>query len=136
MRALFSCEAMLAVWNYSKKKIVSMIRKYHNHKLQTNPWHREEEPHSNHETPGRQTKQKKTKNCFSRLIITLMQVKSITDTPREHSAILSTCIKLQPVFETFVLSIFEWPLKTGFTVSSLHHHFKVFQWEGSIFSCI
>ena len=27
-----------------------MIRKYHNHKLQTNPWHREEEPHNNHET--------------------------------------------------------------------------------------
>ena len=24
---------------------------------QTNPWHREEEPHNNHETPGRQTKQ-------------------------------------------------------------------------------
>ena len=22
-----------------------------------NPWHREEEPHNNHETPGRQTKQ-------------------------------------------------------------------------------
>ena len=36
-------------------KIVSMIRKYH--KLQTNPWHREEEPHNNHETPVRQTKQ-------------------------------------------------------------------------------
>ena len=34
-----------------------MIRKYHNHKLQTNPWHREEEPHNNYETPGRQTKQ-------------------------------------------------------------------------------
>ena len=32
-------------------KIVSMIRKYHNHKLQKNPWHREEEPHNNHETP-------------------------------------------------------------------------------------
>ena len=29
-----------------------MIRKYHNYKLQTNPWHREEEPHNNHETPG------------------------------------------------------------------------------------
>ena len=28
----------------------------------------------------------------------------------EHSAILLTCIKI------FVLSIFEWPLKTGFTV--------------------
>ena len=34
-----------------------MIRKYHNHKLQTNPRHREEEPHNNHETPERQTKQ-------------------------------------------------------------------------------
>ena len=33
-----------------------MIRKCHNHKLQTNPWHREE-PHNTHETPGRQTKQ-------------------------------------------------------------------------------
>ena len=33
-----------------------MIRKYHNRKLQTNPWHLKEEPHNNHETPGRQTK--------------------------------------------------------------------------------
>ena len=30
---------------------MSMIRNYHNHKL------REEEPHNNHKTPGRQTKQ-------------------------------------------------------------------------------
>ena len=34
-----------------------MIRKYHNHKLQINPWYHEEKPHNNHETPGRQTKQ-------------------------------------------------------------------------------
>ena len=34
-----------------------MIRKYHNHKLQTSPWHREEEPLNHHETPGRQIKQ-------------------------------------------------------------------------------
>ena len=34
-----------------------MIREYHNHKLQTNPWHCEEEPHNLHETPRRQTKQ-------------------------------------------------------------------------------
>ena len=34
-----------------------MIRKYHNHKLQSNPWYREEDPHNNHETPRRQTKQ-------------------------------------------------------------------------------
>ena len=38
-------------------KIVSMIRKYHNHKLQTNPWHCKEEPHNNQETPRSQTKQ-------------------------------------------------------------------------------
>ena len=31
-------------------------------------------------------------------------------------AILSTFIKLQFVIKIFVLSIFEWPLKTGFTV--------------------
>ena len=36
---------------------LSMIRKYHNHKPQTNPWHHEEERHNNHETLGKQTKQ-------------------------------------------------------------------------------
>ena len=34
-----------------------MIKKDHNHKLQTNPWYRDEEPHNNHETLDRQTKQ-------------------------------------------------------------------------------
>ena len=37
----------------------------------------------------------------------------------EHSAILLTFIKLPFVFKTFVLSIFEWPLRTGFTVVSI-----------------
>ena len=41
-----------------------MIGKYHNHKLQTNPWHREEEPHNNDETPGRQTKQSNQLSLF------------------------------------------------------------------------
>ena len=36
--------------------------------------------------------------------------------PTEHSAIHLTCIKLLFVFKAFVLPIFEWPLKTGFTV--------------------
>ena len=35
--------------------------------------------------------------------------------PLEHSAILLTCIELLHGFKTFVCSIFEWPLKTGFT---------------------
>ena len=34
-----------------------MISKYHKHKLQTTLWHREEEPLTRHETPGRQIKQ-------------------------------------------------------------------------------
>ena len=34
----------------------------------------------------------------------------------EHSAILLTFIKLPMAIKTFVLSIFEWPLKTSFTI--------------------
>ena len=41
-----------------------MIREYHNHKLQKNPWYREEEPHNNHETPERQTKQSNQLSLF------------------------------------------------------------------------
>ena len=44
---------------------MSRIRKNHNHRLQTNQWHCEEEPHNNHETPGRQTKQ----SCKTRMDI-------------------------------------------------------------------
>ena len=50
-----------------------MIRKYHNHKLQTTPWHSEEEPLNHHETPGRQIKQSNQLSlphqAFSRNII-------------------------------------------------------------------
>ena len=35
---------------------------------------------------------------------------------REHSAILSDLIKLPFVIRTFVLSIFEWPFYTGFSI--------------------
>ena len=36
--------------------------------------------------------------------------------PLEHSAILLTLIKLPSFIKIFVLSIFEWPFYTGFTV--------------------
>ena len=36
--------------------------------------------------------------------------------PLEHSAILSTFIKLPFGIKIFVLPIFEWPFYTGFTV--------------------
>ena len=48
-----------------------------------------------------------------------MQVKRIAECSLEHSAILLSCIKLPFIIKIFVLSIFEWPLKTGFTVNAL-----------------
>ena len=42
----------------------------------------------------------------------------------EHSAILSTFIKLPFVITILVLSIFEWALKTGFTVFHLPLNIK------------
>ena len=43
----------------------------------------------------------------------------------EHSAVLSTFITLPFVTKIFVLSIFEWPLKTGFTVCVYSKVFSV-----------
>ena len=49
----------------------------------------------------------------------LIQVKNIAECSKgEHSAKLSTFIKLTFVIKIFVLSIIEWPLKTGFIVTS------------------
>ena len=46
-----------------------------------------------------------------------MYVKSIAECSKgEHSAILLTFIKLPFVIKICVMSTFEWPLKTGFTV--------------------
>ena len=40
--------------------------------------------------------------------------------------ILFTCIKLTPVFKAFIMSIFEWPLKTGLTVCNCGNSQKNF----------
>ena len=56
------------------------------------------------------------------IIIGTLRFKVLKNAPTEHSAILSTCIKLPSVFKTFVLYIFKWPLKTGFTVPESHCH--------------
>ena len=42
-----------------------------------------------------------------------MQAKVLQNAPREHSAILSTFIKLPFVIKIVVLSTFEWPFYTG-----------------------
>ena len=96
-----------------------MIRKKHNHKQQTNPWHPEEEPHNNHKRPGRQSKA--TSSFFPEKMFSWplnASQKYCRMLQREHSAILSTFIKLPVVIKTFVLYIFEWPSYTGFTVIS------------------
>ena len=43
----------------------------------------------------------------------------------EHSAILSTFIKLPIVIDIFVLSIFEWPFYTGITVPDNNNPIKI-----------
>ena len=43
--------------------------------------------------------------------------------PLENSAILSTCIKLPFIIKILVLSVFEWSLKTGFTVSTNSNYY-------------
>ena len=43
----------------------------------------------------------------------------------EHSAILLTSIKLTFIIKIFVLSFFEWPFYTGFTVSQFFTHFII-----------
>ena len=49
-----------------------------------------------------------------------MQVKCIAEcSALKHSAILLTFIKFPFSMKTFILSIFEWPFKTGFVVVTL-----------------
>ena len=70
-----------------------MIRKYHNHKPQTTPWHREEELLNHHETPGRQIKQSNQlslphqDDCNTRIDIKLhtTQNRTITDSHNESN---------------------------------------------------
>ena len=53
-----------------------MIKKFHNHKLQTNPWIHEEEPQNinRNKTPDRQLKQS---NQFSKILLNSKTAKSL-----------------------------------------------------------
>ena len=59
---------------------------------------------------------KKTKTVFQDRLSLNSGQKYCRMLPLEHSAILLTFIKLPFAIKTFVLSIYDWPLKTGFTV--------------------
>ena len=64
--------------------------------------------------------EKKTKISFQDLLSPNAGQKYCRMLQGEHSAILSTFIMLSFVINIFVLSIFEWSLKTGFTVFQFH----------------
>ena len=59
---------------------------------------------------------KKTKNGFQDQLSLNAGQKCCRMLQGEQSAKLLTCIKLPFVIKIFVLSIFQWSLKTGFTV--------------------
>ena len=62
---------------------------------------------------------KKTETWFLKPNYRVMKIKSI-----EHSAILPSFIKLPIVIKIFVMSIFEWPFYTSFTVPNFNlNHF-------------
>ena len=69
---------------------------------------------------------KKTKNWFQDRLLLNAGQKYCRMLQWEHSAILSTFIKLPFANKTFVLSIFEWPLKTGFSVNNLQQKNPIF----------
>ena len=62
----------------------------------------------------------------------IMQVKSIAE--GEHSAILLTFVKLPFVIKIFILSIFEWPFYTGFTVIGSNFFFTVLLTKQCLFT--
>ena len=70
----------------------------------------------NSKTDLKRPLKKKTKNGFQDQLSLNAGQKYCRMLPLEHSAILLTFIKLPFVIKIFVLSIFEWPLKAGFTV--------------------
>ena len=102
----------------SRLKIVSMNRKYHNHKLQTNPWHCEEGSHNNHETLGRQTKQRKpalnTASCDEKHSTTAYRGIIMFHNPGRHT------------FKAFFFLFLKWTLMTCFRNSQLNKQIKYF----------
>ena len=102
----------------SRLKIVSMNKKYHNHKLQTNPWHCEEESHNNHETLGRQTKKRKqalnTASCDEKHSTTVYRGIIMFHNPGRHT------------FKAFFFLFLKWTQMSGFRNAQLNKQIKYF----------
>ena len=76
----------------------------------------------------KQSLKKNTKNWFSISIIDYCRSKVLQNDPRGAFCNIFGIIRLPFSIKAFVLSIFKWPLKTGFTV----YHNKRFYPEGRI----
>ena len=61
------------ILNFGEKIVNEYDQENHNHKLQTTPWHREEEPLNHHETPGRQIKQSNQLSLFPIKMISILE---------------------------------------------------------------
>ena len=61
-------------------------------------------------------------SCHSKRPKIVFQDRLSLNAGQKHSALPSTFIKLPFVIKIFVLSIFEWPLKIGFTVCKIIQH--------------
>ena len=72
-------------------------------------------------TCGKRPLSKRPKNGFQDQLSLNAGKKYCRMLQGEHSAILLTFIKLPFVIKIFVLSVFEWPFYTGFTVCHKYH---------------
>ena len=66
---------------------------------------------------------------IQKMVIALCSSKVFQNAPIEHSAILLTFINLQFIIKNFLLSIFEWPFYTGYTVPCEYEQ-RRFWWQG------
>ena len=83
--------------------IVSMIRKYRNHKPHTTAWHREEEPLNHHETPGRQIKHTISFLFPIKMIAILEWTKSNVQQNREHLQTPTMGVTINKKSTTFIM---------------------------------
>ena len=76
--------------NWPTKIVSEYDQEKQNHKLQINPWHREEEPHNNHETPGRHTKQSNQLSFFLFPIKMIVKLEGILSNVQQNIEQLQT----------------------------------------------
>ena len=116
----------MATQKEDQNSVSKIVSEYHQEIPQSQTTDNPVAPRGRAAQPSRDTR--KTNQAKDRISLNAGQ-KYCRMLQGEHSAILSSFIKLSFVIKIFVLSSFEWPLKTGFTV------FHV-QCSGSVVECL